>query len=81
MDDIARRLERCFQISFPGLSLDQIATVEAEGLEAWDSLKFVTLIAMIEEEFGVQIDPMDWPELGSYSAFDRLLHAHPDHDQ
>lgn len=39
----------------------------------WDSLSSVTLAAVIEEEFGVSIDPENLAELNSFEAFHARL--------
>ena len=68
MQDLDRRLTRCFASVFPTLSAGQIPEASTEMVAAWDSLAAVTLAAVLEEEFGVPIDPLDLPELNSYAA-------------
>ena len=41
----------------------------------WDSLSSVTLAAVIEEEFGVSIDPDELAQLNSFAAFHTRLCA------
>jgi acyl carrier protein len=74
MHDRDDRLVRCFRSVFPTLTPDQVRAASVESLEAWDSLATVTLVALIGEEFGVQIDLSDLPELCSFEAFQNLLH-------
>jgi acyl carrier protein len=66
--DFESRLARCFASVFPELTPDQIRQASTETVPRWDSLAAVTLVAVIEQEFSVQIDPLDLPELGSYGA-------------
>jgi acyl carrier protein len=68
MVEIDDRLMRCFASVFPGLSPDQIRDASVESLPAWDSLAAVTLVAVLEQEFDIQIDLMELPELTSYDA-------------
>jgi acyl carrier protein len=68
MSGLDERLYRCFDVIFEGLSSDQIRAASIETLPSWDSLASVTLVAVIEQEFNVQIDPLDLPELTSFSA-------------
>lgn len=73
MDDIEPRLIRCFSSVFPGLSSEEIRKANAETVAAWDSLAAVTLVAVLQEEFGVQIDFGDLPNLGSFDAVKSYL--------
>jgi acyl carrier protein len=70
MDDILPRLVRCFAAVFPKFSNDQIVGASADSMAAWDSVASVTLIAMIEEEFELEIDVED---LGELVSFDKIL--------
>jgi acyl carrier protein len=62
------RLLRCFSSVFPDLSEQQIRTASIHSVPAWDSLAAVTLIALLQEEFGLQVDLADYPELTSFEA-------------
>jgi acyl carrier protein len=68
MPELDHRLTRCFASVFPALAPDQIHAASVETESAWDSLAAVTLIAVLEEEFNIQIDLMEMPELTSYQA-------------
>jgi acyl carrier protein len=70
MSDNRERLQRCFSAVFPALSADQIAQASPEETEAWDSLASLTLLEVVDEEFGVRIDPFEFAEVAS---FDRML--------
>jgi acyl carrier protein len=70
------RLIRCFASVFPDVRDDQIPATSVETLPQWDSLAGITLVAVIEEEFGVAIDPLDLPELGSFVAVEAYLREH-----
>ena len=61
MPDTQARLSRCFLAVFPELSNAQIASASVETLPAWDSVASVTLVALIEEEFGMkfELDALD----------------------
>jgi acyl carrier protein len=69
MSEQESRLIRCFASVFPGLTPEEIRTARTESLEAWDSLAAVTLAAVVEQEFRVQIDLLKLPELNSFEAF------------
>jgi acyl carrier protein len=49
--------KKLLELSNPDLSRDEILRADAASVAAWDSLATVTLIAVIEEEFGVEIAP------------------------
>lgn len=68
-----RRLLRCFASVFPWLSPEEIRNINAESAESWDSLSAVTLSAVVQEEFGVDIDPEILPDLRSFEAFRTYL--------
>jgi acyl carrier protein len=68
MDERQDRLIRCFSSVFPDLTAEQIRTASVESVPAWDSLAAVTLVAVLQEEFGLQISLMDLPELVSFVA-------------
>jgi acyl carrier protein len=68
--DETQRLARCFAAVFPNLNGDQIVVATAATVTAWDSVASVTLFAMIEEEFELEIDVED---LGELLGFDKIL--------
>jgi acyl carrier protein len=68
MPELDERLTRCFVSVFPAVSPDQIQAASVESVPAWDSLAAVTLMAVLEQEFDIQIDLMELPELTSYQA-------------
>lgn len=68
MLDVDDRLTRCFASVFPDLSPDEIRAASIEFVPTWDSLAAVTLVAVLEQEFDIQIDIMELPELTSYLA-------------
>jgi acyl carrier protein len=67
------RLARCFASVFPELNDEEIRSTSAESNGTWDSLSKVTLTAVIEEEFDIQIAPDILAELESFSAFRSYL--------
>jgi acyl carrier protein len=64
--DTTTRLVRCFSLVFPDLDPAEIPQAAVASVAAWDSLATVTLVAVIEEEFGIQIEPDDVVELISF---------------
>ena len=76
MDEVESRLIRCFSSVFPDLTAEQIRTVSVESLPPWDSLAAVTLVAVLQEEFGLQINLMDLPELVSFVGVQNYVRKH-----
>ncbi len=69
MSEHETRLIRCFSSVFPWLTPEEIRSMSMESTENWDSLSAVTLAAVVQEEFGVDIDAEILPELVSFEAF------------
>jgi acyl carrier protein len=70
MDDVQKRLVRCFSAVFPTLSQDEVLQASTTSLKAWDSVASVTLFAMLEEEYDIE---MDMNELAEMTSFERIL--------
>ena len=62
------QLARCVASVFPDLTAEQISRASVKTVPTWDSLAAITLVAVIAEEIGVEIDPLDLTDLTSYSA-------------
>jgi acyl carrier protein len=70
------RLICCFSSVFPGLTEEEIENASSDSVGLWDSLASVTLIAVIQEEFNVEVDPDALPNLNSFRTFRDYLRAH-----
>ena len=70
MDDVARRLMKCFQVVFPNLPEAKIASASQSTVESWDSIATVTLGNVIEEEFSIE---MDFEALAELNSFESML--------
>jgi acyl carrier protein len=71
--DEKSRLLDCFSAVFPTLSRDQIARAEQATLPEWDSMVTVTLIAVIEDEFHVEVPVTEMENLVSFESFLKFL--------
>jgi acyl carrier protein len=69
MDDVTKRLIKCFQVVFPGLPESQVPAASQEALESWDSVATVTLANVVEEEFSI---PMDFDRLAELNSFETV---------
>jgi acyl carrier protein len=69
MDSVEARLVQCFSVIFPNLSEKDLSYAGMETVEDWDSVATVTLINVVEEEFGIQIGLEDMEEMLSFRQF------------
>jgi acyl carrier protein len=70
MDQIEERLISCFSAVMPELSAGEIPHASALNASNWDSVTTVSLIAVIEEEFGISIEIDD---LSHFDSFQGIL--------
>jgi acyl carrier protein len=63
------RLTNCFLSVFPELSSDEVASASSETVHGWDSVAGVTLLAVVEEEFGIQLEGVDLSRFTSFRGF------------
>ena len=68
MDKIKEKLVRCFSSAFPKMDPSQYATASAENTSEWDSVAQVTLLTLIGEEFGMEIDFLEFEGATSFEA-------------
>ena len=70
MDEIQTRLANCFAAVFPELSHQEIIHASSTTVPGWDSVAGVTLLTVVEEEFGISIEEDD---PAKFDSFDRIL--------
>ena len=68
MNDYEARLVKCFSAVFNGLSEAELRAASTTNLATWDSIATVTLIALIEEEFKIEVDVDDLERLTSFDS-------------
>jgi acyl carrier protein len=73
MTELSQRLQQCFAGVFPQLPAEEIPNVSAANCPQWDSLALMTLLALIEEEFGVQVPADDIVRLNSFQVIHDYL--------
>ncbi len=66
MNHTAERLAQCFVTAFPKLNEAEARRAVYSALPEWDSLGTLTLVGLIEEEFGLQIPPDDLAQFLSF---------------
>ena len=60
------RLIKCFRAVFPVVGEDQVDRASLAETPAWDSLASVNLIALIEDEFALEIPIDDYEQMSSF---------------
>jgi acyl carrier protein len=81
MDERQVRLAGCFLAVFPELSTDRITEASSISVQSWDSVAGVTLLAVVEEEFGIVIEGDDLARFNSFEGFLNYLHETENHGQ
>lgn len=66
------KLTNVFVTSFE-LETDEVMTATYKGIDLWDSVGQMTLIANIEDEFDIIIDPQDIMEIKSFETARQIL--------
>jgi acyl carrier protein len=66
MDEMERRLATCFSAVLPELAPAEIGQASSSSVASWDSVATVTLLAVVEEEFGINIDEEDPARFDSF---------------
>jgi acyl carrier protein len=69
------RLQKCFGVVFPNLGPDEILRASSASVATWDSLATVTLVSVIEEEFGVTISPDEYEYMISFDLVSQCLES------
>jgi acyl carrier protein len=73
MDTINPRLINCFRTVFPSLAEEDISHATQSTVEGWDSIAAITLVNVIEEEFGIQMDMDALADLDSFGRIQEYL--------
>jgi acyl carrier protein len=73
---MSRRLETVFRSALQLTDDVAVPTLEYRGVPQWDSLGHMTLVAAIEDEYGIRIDTDDVIDLNTYAKALTLLEKH-----
>jgi len=73
MDDTRIRLNKCFSTVFPLVGDAFFMEADATNVEGWDSVASVTLFALIEEEFGIELDVEALMDMNSFKEILKYL--------
>jgi acyl carrier protein len=75
MPSVEERLQTCFSAVFPDLSVAEIRRANSASIATWDSLATVTLVSVIEEEFGISIPPEEYDFMVSFELINQSLES------
>jgi len=67
-DEHFERLVNCFENVFAGLSRSAIPEASQDTVSGWDSVAHITLVSLIAEEFGIDVDFDDFAGVTSFAA-------------
>ena len=73
LNELELKLTECFSLIFPKLSQPELQYASVTNIEEWDSLASVNIIAIIEEQFEIEIQPDDLETLTSYQQILRYI--------
>lgn len=73
MDELQARLTKCFVAVFPNLKQEEIRKSTPATIEGWDSVATVTLLTLIEEEFGINVTMEDLEHFTSFEEMHNYL--------
>ncbi len=73
MDETKNRLIKCFETVFPEMSVAEITGAAQSSVAAWDSIAAITLLNVIEDEFGITMDLELAGELDSFPKIHEYL--------
>lgn len=73
MDEIQKRLIKCFQIVFPDLPDAEIPAASQSSVPEWDSVAAITLLNVIEDEFQITMDLEMAADLDSFRRIEEFL--------
>jgi len=69
-DETRDKLAGCFRVVFPALAPGAVYTADQKTMPEWDSVGAISLVNVIEEEFGIVMDFEILPDL---TSFERVL--------
>jgi len=74
MDDLEGKLIDCFAVVFPDLAREEVRLASMASVPGWDSMASINLVAVIEEEFGIQLEIEELADMASFASVLDLLH-------
>ena len=69
------RLMGCFEKVFPNLSRSDIPAATHDSVAVWDSVAQLTLLSLVGEEFGIEIDFEEFEGATSFATILEFVRA------
>lgn len=66
------KLTKVFADTF-GIAVNEVAGLQYQGIEQWDSVGHMTLVAAIEDEFGIEMDTDDIIDMSSFEKAKEIV--------
>lgn len=67
-----KKLTKVFADTF-GIAVNEVAGLQYQGIEQWDSVGHMTLVAAIEDEFGIEMDTDDIIDMSSFEKAKEIV--------
>ena len=58
------------------IPVEEVETATMESVDKWDSIGQMSLVAMIEDEFGIELEPDEVMQFTSFAAGVEILKQH-----
>ena len=75
MTPLQLRLVKCFKAVFPNLTDEEVMLASITSVSEWDSIAAISLIVVLEEEFGTEISPDEIENLISFDLVRNYLES------
>lgn len=66
------KLTKVFADTF-GIAINEVVGLQYQGIEQWDSVGHMTLVAAIEDEFGMEMDTDDIIDMSSFEKAKEIV--------
>ena len=78
MTPLQLRLVNCFKAVFPNLTDEEVMRASITSVSEWDSIAAISLVVVLEEEFGTEISPDEIENLISFQLVRNYLEGKHD---
>lgn len=55
------------------IDVNELETASTDTVDRWDSIGHMSLIAVLEDSFGIELDPEDMSAINSYTSGKEIL--------
>ena len=75
MTPLQLRLVNCFKAVFPNLTDEEVMLASITSVSEWDSIAAISLVVVVEEEFGTEISADEIENLISFELVRNYLES------